>query len=74
MIPPCVLMFRTLKPARGPVGVIRVIYEPWRVVGHVRNPPKPNVASTKESFVDRGRWRTAKAWEKNKADWLAKAA
>jgi hypothetical protein len=32
-----------------------------------RDPPKPDVASTNESFVDRGRLRTAKAREKNKA-------
>jgi hypothetical protein len=32
--------------------VIRVVDEPWRVVGHVRKPPKLDVASTNESFVD----------------------
>jgi hypothetical protein len=47
--------------------VIRVRYEQWRVVGHARSPPKPDVASTNESFVERGRWRTAKARDKNKA-------
>src|SRR5882757_8332625 len=44
-------------------STISVVDEPWRVVGHVRRPPKPDVASTNESFVDRGRWRTAEARE-----------
>jgi hypothetical protein len=41
-------------------GFIRVADEPRRVVGHVWRPPKPDVASTNESLVDRGRWRTAR--------------
>jgi hypothetical protein len=47
----------------------------WRVVGHVRETPRPDVASTNDSFVDRGRWRTAKARKKkNKVARLARVA
>jgi hypothetical protein len=51
---------------QGLFRVIRVADEPWRIVGHVRRPPKPDVAATNESFVDPGRWRAAKAASKSR--------
>jgi hypothetical protein len=44
--------------------VIRVADEPWRVVGDIRRPPKPDVAATNESFVDSGMWPRARRCEK----------
>jgi hypothetical protein len=34
------------------LGPIRVVDEPWRVVGHVRRPPKPGVASGPDMTSD----------------------
>ena len=40
-----------LAPRFYAARVIRVVDEPWRIVGHVRRPPKPDEASTSELFV-----------------------
>ena len=41
-----VLCHSKIQLLKDGYGVIRVVDEPWRVVGHVRRPPKPDVAST----------------------------
>jgi hypothetical protein len=46
------------RPGRS--WVIRVVDEPWRVVGHVRRPPKTGRNVEERAVSSTGRWRTAK--------------